>query len=239
MTMKCAAASAPVMNHLRPKMRHLSPCRSARVWIMPGSEPPPGEGSVIANDEVTLPSTIGRSQRSFCAGVPVRASRFMLPSSGAMQLKASGPNSERAASSYTTAQATIGSAMPPNSFGACGAHRPALRAFSRTGARRSAGMFSCSEKFSRSLSSGSTCSSMKARTRTRRSSISGGRVKSIMAFSFPWIGGFGVSRAARPSGRRRPRWSRRRCSVPRRRRAAGARRRDRRPGRSGRPGCRG
>ena len=71
----------------------------------------------------------------------------MLPSSGAMQLKASGPNSERAASSYITAQATIGSAMPPNSLGDCGAHRPALRAFSRTGASRSSGMFSCSEKF--------------------------------------------------------------------------------------------
>src|SRR5215471_8121072 len=180
--MKCVAAAAPVMNHLRPKMRHVLPCCSARVLIMPGSEPPPGEGSVIAKDELTLPSTIGRSHRSFCTGVPARASRFMLPSSGAMQLKASGPNSERAASSYTTAQATIGSAMPPNSLGDCGAHRPAFRAIARTGARRSAGMFSCSEKFSLSLSSGSTCSSMKARTRTRRSSISGGRVKSIMAF---------------------------------------------------------
>ena len=73
----------------------------------------------------------------------------MLPSSGAMQLKASGPNSERAASSYITAQATIGRSMPPYSFGDCGAQRPAFLAFSRTGARRSSGMFSCSEKFMR------------------------------------------------------------------------------------------
>ena len=58
----------------------------------------------------------------------------MLPSSGAMQLSASGPKIERAASSYITAQATIGSAMPPNSFGDCGAHRPAAFAFSCTGA---------------------------------------------------------------------------------------------------------
>ena len=49
----------------------------------------------------------------------------MLPSSGAMQLNASGPKSERAASSYIAAQPTIGSAMPPNSLGDCGAHRPA------------------------------------------------------------------------------------------------------------------
>ena len=81
----------------------------------------------------------------------------MLPSSGAMQLKASGPNSERAASSYIAAQATIGSAMPPNSLGDCGAHSPAAFAFARTGSSRSPGMFSCSEKFSGSRSSGNTC----------------------------------------------------------------------------------
>ena len=70
--MKCAAPSAPVMNHLRPWMTHLPSFRSARVRIMPGSEPPPGAGSVMAKDERTLPSTIGRSQRSFWAGVPAR-----------------------------------------------------------------------------------------------------------------------------------------------------------------------
>ena len=37
---------------------------------MLGSEPPPGAGSVMANDERTLPSTIGFSHFSFCAGVP-------------------------------------------------------------------------------------------------------------------------------------------------------------------------
>src|ERR1700688_1431989 len=124
--MKCEAAPAPVMNHLRPWIAHLLPRRSARVWIMLGSEPPPGAGSVIAKDELTLPSTIGRSHFSFCAGVPTLASRFMLPSSGAMQLKASGPNSERAASSYITAQATIGRSIPPYSLRDCGAHTPAL-----------------------------------------------------------------------------------------------------------------
>ncbi len=117
---------------------------------MVGSEPPPGAGSVIANDERTLPSTIGRSHFSFCAGVPTFDSRFMLPSSGAMQLNASGPNTDRPASSYIAAQPTIGSAMPPYSFGDCGAHRPArflaLACSSAQPVR--GGMFSCSEKFS-------------------------------------------------------------------------------------------
>ena len=66
---------------------------------MPGSEPLPGSGSVMAKAERALPSTSGLSHLSFCAGVPARASRLMLPSSGAMQWIASGPKIERAASS--------------------------------------------------------------------------------------------------------------------------------------------
>ncbi len=97
--MKCAASAAPVMNHLRPRITHLPPLFSAKVRIMAGSEPPPGAGSVMAKDDLTLPSTTGRSHHSFCAGVPVRDRRFILPSSGAAQLIDSGPNSERAASS--------------------------------------------------------------------------------------------------------------------------------------------
>ena len=53
----------------------------------------------MAKAERTLPSTIGLSHLSFCAGVPARANKFMLPSSGAMQWIASGPKIERAASS--------------------------------------------------------------------------------------------------------------------------------------------
>src|SRR5580692_8697146 len=148
---------------------------------MLGSEPPPGAGSVMANDERTLPSTIGLSHFSFCFGVPSFFNTFILPSSGAMQLSASGPNNERAASSYITAQATIGRSMPPYSLGDCGAQRPAFLAFSRTGSSRSWGMFSWSEKLCASDSSGITCSSTNARVRTRKSSISGERVKSIPA----------------------------------------------------------
>ncbi len=90
-TMKCAASPAPVMNHLRPRITHLPFVLSAWVRIMLGSEPPPGAGSVMAKADFTLPSTIGRSHHSFCAGVPMRASRFILPSSGAMQFMASAP----------------------------------------------------------------------------------------------------------------------------------------------------
>jgi hypothetical protein len=111
--MKWSATPAPVINHLWPWITQPVPVFSARVLIMDGSEPPPGAGSVIAKDERTAPSTIGASHLSFCASVPTRASRFMLPSSGAWQLKASGPKIERLASSYMTAQPTIGSAMPP------------------------------------------------------------------------------------------------------------------------------
>ena len=49
----------------------------------------------MAKAERTAPSTTGRSQRSFCAGVPTFSSNSMLPSSGAAQLKASGPKIER------------------------------------------------------------------------------------------------------------------------------------------------
>ena len=63
----------------------------ARVSIIDGSEPLPGCGSVIAKRDRTRPSAIGASQRSFCAGVPIVASTRMLPSSGAAQLKQTGP----------------------------------------------------------------------------------------------------------------------------------------------------
>ncbi len=67
--MKCCATPAPVMNHLRPRITQLSPCFVAVVCIMVGSEPAPGAGSVITMDERTLPSTMGCSQRAFCAAV--------------------------------------------------------------------------------------------------------------------------------------------------------------------------
>ena len=68
------------------------------MLIIAGSEPPP-IGSVITNGERTRPSTIGCSQRAFCASVPTRSSIIMLPSSGAAQLNVAGPKIERFISS--------------------------------------------------------------------------------------------------------------------------------------------
>lgn len=97
--MKCCAAPAPVMNHLRPWISHLSPWRVAVVRIIDGSEPLPGLGSVITKDERTLPSMMGCSQRSCWSGRATCASTRMLPSSGAAALKAAGPKMERFISS--------------------------------------------------------------------------------------------------------------------------------------------
>jgi hypothetical protein len=62
---------------------------------MPGSDPPPGCGSVITKADRTRPSAMGLSQRSFCAGVPSASSTIMLPSSGAAELKTAGPKTDR------------------------------------------------------------------------------------------------------------------------------------------------
>ena len=99
-TMKCFASRAPVMNHFRPVTTHFPPRRSARVCIAPaGSEPAPGEGSVMTKEERTSPSIIGWSQRSFWSSVATRFKRIMLPSSGAWQLNVTGPKMERFISS--------------------------------------------------------------------------------------------------------------------------------------------
>src|SRR5262249_16121746 len=133
---------APVMNHLWPWITQLSPFFSARVRIMPGSEPPPGAGSVMAKEERTLPSTMGLSHLSFCADDPTRPTTLILPPSPAHPLNASGPTAERLASSYIAAQPTIGTSMPPYSFGACGAHRPSALALACTPRSTSRRMFS-------------------------------------------------------------------------------------------------
>ena len=178
--MKCAAASAPVMNHLRPVTTQRSfPRRSARVRIMEGSEPPPGSGSVMTKEERTSPRTIGASQRARCRSVPAWASTRMLPSSGAAQLRQTGPKTERLASSYIAACATIDRPMPPSAGGTCGAQRPAARARARAPSSGTSAMFSCASQLARSASIGSTTSSTKARVRRRISSASGGRVKSM------------------------------------------------------------
>jgi hypothetical protein len=72
-----------------------------RVSIMPpGSEPEPGCGSVITKDDRTPPSMIGCSQASFISSLgSTLLSTLMLPSSGAWQLRMTGPKIDRLASS--------------------------------------------------------------------------------------------------------------------------------------------
>ena len=78
-----------MVHHLRPLMTYSSPSRSIRVAMFVASELATS-GSVIAKPERISPSSSGRSQRSFCSGVPNRCSTSMLPVSGAAQLIASG-----------------------------------------------------------------------------------------------------------------------------------------------------
>ena len=59
--------------------------------IIEGSEPEPGCGSVITNDDLTVPSIIGCSHLSFCSSVATLLRTNMFPSSGALQLKQTGP----------------------------------------------------------------------------------------------------------------------------------------------------
>src|SRR5258706_1833106 len=92
--MKCWATPAPVINPLRPCITHLAPFLVAVVSIIVGSEPEPGAGSVITMDERTLPSTMGCSQRAFCASVATWFNERMLPSSGAAQLNTAGSDNE-------------------------------------------------------------------------------------------------------------------------------------------------
>ena len=73
--------------------------RSAGVLtphIIDGSEPAPpsSAGSVIRNAERCTPATSGFRNRSFCSGVATLCSRYILPSSGAMMLSATGPSGE-------------------------------------------------------------------------------------------------------------------------------------------------
>ena len=91
-TMLSAAPGTPVISHLRPSMTKSSPSARAVVFSSDGSAPAPSSGSVIENTLRISPATSGRSQCSFCSGVPTLCSRLALPSSGAWMLQASGPS---------------------------------------------------------------------------------------------------------------------------------------------------
>ena len=92
MTIEKAAPSAPVMSHFSPLTTQPPATRRARVCRAIGSEPAPGGGSVMEKQERTSPATSGARYFACCSGVPVMCSRWMLPSSGAAQLSATGPS---------------------------------------------------------------------------------------------------------------------------------------------------
>ena len=235
--MKCSATPAPVMNHLWPWITQLSPFFSARVRIMPGSEPPPGAGSVMAKDERTLPSTIGlqpfvllrrragQREQVHVAVVGRRAIERERPEDRAVRLLV---HRRPADDRQRHAAVLLRRLRRPQARGpGLGLHRRAARRGGCSRARRSS---------PRRLRAAARAPRRSARVRRRMSSISGGSVKSMVGPHVTWTPLPRVTPAAPPSGRRRPRWWCRRCSGRRRRPAAAARRRDRAPRRSGRPG---
>src|SRR4029077_10210095 len=80
---------APDVHHLRPLMMYSLPSRTILDSIFVASDDAT-PGSVMAKHERISPARSGLSHRSFCSGVPYRASTSMLPVSGAEQLKTSG-----------------------------------------------------------------------------------------------------------------------------------------------------
>ncbi len=67
------------------------------MFSMPGSEPAPPSGSVIRNAERTAPAASGAQEALLLRGRRHLSSRCMLPSSGAMQFIATGPEHRVAA----------------------------------------------------------------------------------------------------------------------------------------------
>ena len=103
MTIENAAPSAPVMSHLFPLITQPEPDFCAEVESKFGSAPAPGLGSVIAKEDLISPLASGSRYLARWAGVAILFNNNMLPSSGAAQLSAVGPNKLRPLSSRITA----------------------------------------------------------------------------------------------------------------------------------------
>jgi hypothetical protein len=59
------------MNIFRPLITHLSPSRTAVVWMLATSEP--ASGSVMARQAIFSPRIDGTRYRCFCSSVPNRS----------------------------------------------------------------------------------------------------------------------------------------------------------------------
>src|ERR1700722_12632512 len=95
--MPMRAPSAPVMNFLRPSIVQQLPSSRQVVFSIDGSEPAPSSsaGSLMKNAERQRPSTSGVRNWALSASLPVLASKYILPSSGAAVLTASGPKMDK------------------------------------------------------------------------------------------------------------------------------------------------
>src|SRR5215469_7644624 len=142
-------------------------------------------GSVMQNADRISPSSSGRSHRAFCSSVPNSASTSMLPVSGAAQFSASGARNERPVSSASGAYWRLDSPAPSGWPARNRFHRPRLRAFalrsSMIGGRSQprpslASLAACSVKTG---SAGRICSSRKACSWPRSSSVRASKANSI------------------------------------------------------------
>lgn len=84
----------------------------------------------MKNAERALSDTRGSRKRAFCLVLPTLPSKYILPSSGAIVLQASGPNGERPDSIRAFAVSRCVRSDPSGRM--CGVSTPALRALARS-----------------------------------------------------------------------------------------------------------
>src|SRR5215510_9963940 len=119
---------APDDHHFLPLMTYSFPWRRMLDSMFVASDEATA-GSVMAKHERISPASRGLSQRSFCSGVPYRASTAMFPVSGAEQLNTSGAITLRPMISHSGAYSRLVSPAPYSLSGKNRFHRPAARAF--------------------------------------------------------------------------------------------------------------
>ncbi len=164
--MKCSAASPPVMNHLWPRMIHLSP--PSRRWCAScrrGRSRSRAAGSVMTMEERTSPWTIGSSQRCLLRRGGDARQEMDVAVIGGGDVEADRAE-DRAAGGFVDRTSSVNlRPLPPRLSGSWKFHRPAASALACSCCSRSSRMFSPTSKLPRSLSSGMTCSSRKASIR--------------------------------------------------------------------------
>src|SRR5215813_10693013 len=129
---------APDDHHFLPLMTYSFPWRRMLDSMFVASDEATA-GSVMAKHERISPASKGLSQRSFCSGVPYRASTSMFPVSGAEQLNTSGAIMLRPMISHKGAYSRFVNPAPLSEFGKKRFHRPVARAFAFSSSTTSVG----------------------------------------------------------------------------------------------------